>query len=55
MFSTPIVLKYKISNKTNYVLVDPGIFASKKHYNMFLAPLGDQMCLQIQGMPSQTP
>lgn len=48
MFSTPIVLKYKPSNKTYYV--DPGIFASKKHYNMFLK--GTQTCLQFQGAPS---
>lgn len=53
MFSTPIALKYKLSNKTYYV--GPGIFASIKHYNMFLAPLGAQTCLQFQGMPSQTP
>lgn len=64
MFSTPnktdgrlfvflCYLKYKLSNKTYYV--GTGIFASKKHYNMFLAAIGSQTCLQFQGMPSQIP
>lgn len=45
MFLTPITLKYKLSNKTYYV--DPGIFAIKKHYNMFLGHLSPQTCLQF--------
>lgn len=53
MFSTPIVLKYKLSSKIYYV--DPEMCASKINCNMFLAPLGAQTCLQFQGMPSQTP
>lgn len=52
MISTPIVLKNKLSNKTYYV--DQGSFASKKHYNMFLATVGAQTFLQFQDVPSQT-
>lgn len=54
MISTPIVLKNKLSNKTYEYYVDLGSFASKKHYNMFLATVGAQTCLQFQDVPSQT-